>query len=216
MLVSHNRCQWVQWVQLGRRSWRGNPWHSTEWMSLAQKLLLLTTQWADIPSPPGSGCPRKKCTALVSLVSLDLCSQCGGTNPCLAQKWISERWCLVLCMCNRSLVLSLRQHSATSLEQSLTLKKKKKKGNFPCLFKLITSWWLLLPQLLLSLCLTQHILAAPASPSTPCTTLYICLGVLAKLEVGINCCSFSWCIFPGKAVECTRAFSCKMFLLLLP
>lgn len=99
-------------------------------MSLAQKLLLLTTQWADIPSPPGSGCPRKKCTALVSLVSLDLCSQCGGTNPCLAQKWISERWCLVLCMCNRSLVLSLRQHSATSLEQSLTLKKKKKKAIF--------------------------------------------------------------------------------------
>lgn len=45
--------------------------------------------------------------------------------------------------------------------------------------------------------------------STCHNSLYFCPAVLAKLEVGINCCSFSCCTFPRRAVECTRALSWK-------
>lgn len=45
--------------------------------------------------------------------------------------------------------------------------------------------------------------------STCRNSLYFCPGVLAKLEVGINCCSFSQCTFPRRVVDCIRALSWK-------
>lgn len=54
--------------------------------------------------------------------------------------------------------------------------------------------------------------------STCRNSLYFCPGVLAKLEVGIKCCSFSRCTFPRTAVKCCmkRLFHEKLLLLLLP